>query len=249
MDKRKRLKQLLWGAGPAREIISLALRIYREEMYGDREDDPENKTPDPVGALVGLASVYYTLAKRLPFGPCYFYLAVQNADNAYRLSLSSPGNRRSVLTTDQVDVISRIWSKTPNLLGGRLKRAAAVGLISRALRERKAEMKPHTQALMLITQRDILWRAGKEDLAFDACSEAESLLPEIDREDSPDRNEQWVRVATDAALFYFDKSGMPEDKEESRELLIEALDRARKCGARDQEVKILREMEKRDIPV
>ncbi|MEK7112355.1 MAG: hypothetical protein AAB875_03425, partial [Patescibacteria group bacterium] len=142
-------RKMIWQRGDARQIMREARRRFSSLS-------PQSQ--------VALASAHYSLVKRYwswwqwPLALWHMWRAWANANMAVTL-VDDPVR----LTSDQIDVVTTIWIKSPGFLRD-LRRAEH--LLTFALIEKPA-MKPHTNALMLITLRDILWKRGEGDYAWE----------------------------------------------------------------------------------
>jgi hypothetical protein len=143
-------KQMIWQGGPARQIMAEARKRFRDARY------------NPKSAHVVLASTHYSLIKRYKHiwwqKPLAAWHAWRAADNATLALVRQPNSR---LTSDEVDVISRIMAKVPEKLGGDPQVAMSL-LYDRLFIVTDSQMSTHTRALMLVTLAEIEWTLGGE---------------------------------------------------------------------------------------
>lgn len=178
-----------------------------------------------------LASAHYSLAGRYShgvwqlLGAYFLYNAVCNAEKAWTAAYEL-----SELTINQLDVLSRIYAKTPVVLGGDL--TMAWRLVDYALLEhpQRRLCLPHTQAHLLITRGIIFF--GRSDLpnALIDHETALSLRERILSEESADKEKQLVRVLRGVGAFFRDH-GHGLYRERGEKLLAEAEVLAEKCSA------------------
>ena len=108
-------------------------------------------------------------------------------------------------------------------------------------------MKPHTRALLLISLGDVEWRFGTWERAMNCFADAENLLPEIEKEESNDRDQQLVRVKKSIAFFLHDH-GSDLEKIRAKRMLEEAFKLA-ELVSKDQQKAIVAELCKRGIGI
>src|SRR3989344_2801668 len=156
---------------------------------------------DYIAAHVALASAHHSLVKRYrtllgwPLALWHISRAVLNVNRAAAYRHRSFGRP---FTTDEVDVVARVWARAPSWLGGNAVRAK--WLIGDAL-TRPGPVKPHTHALLLLTLGDIEYRLKNADKAWACYRVAEEYVLAIELEESEDRERQLVRVLSTLGFF------------------------------------------------
>ncbi len=212
-------REMIWQRGDAREIMKEARKRFR------------NPIVISVGKYTALASVHYSLVKRytgLQWSIALWHLwwALKHARTAFVLGITS---------YDQADVVSRILSR-----GFSRDRRRAKEILEQVLKyvpaSESAEMVPHTRALMLCTLGKIKYDLGDTDAGWRHFSEARELLPAIRDEESPDREQQLVRVMVAVGFFFWEHGGGPI-KSDGSHLIWMALNLACRVS-KDQEMKI-----------
>jgi hypothetical protein len=184
----------IWQRGNARQIMREARQRFRTES---RENLP--------AAHVAFASVHYSLIKQ--YVKSFRLLAAWHAWRAaYHVNVASTilQDNPAFFHNDQIDIMSTIWLRVPEWLGG--DRASAEKFLKYALGPNNdREMKPHTRAFLNIRQGEILLQRGDVEGAWDYYCEARHLIYQINDEDLPDREQQLVRVLRHVGFFYYDQ--------------------------------------------
>ena len=212
----------IWQRGSARKIMWEARKRFRTE-----ENLPS--------AYVSLASVHYSLVKRYrtwwqrPLAAWHLYRAAWNVSVAFSIM----GCQFKGFTTDQLDVISRIWTIAPWWFGGNRRRAERAIQYALFLHRDREMMKPHTRALLLISLGEIEWRFGNKALAMGHYYEARTLIPAIESEDFSDHEHQLIRVLKCLGFVYCDR-GDSQMRVNGKELLTRALSLAFNLQVWDQ---------------
>lgn len=227
--------EMIWQRGSARQIMREAHKRFQDTL----EDSPE-------AARVALASAHYSVAKRYlrfwwqrPLAAWHMLQAASHAEIV--CELRDLGWFK--FTADQVDVIATILSKVPSWLGGNSERARRYLEDALWRHDDEYPMKPHTRALMLITLGGIESRRVGVSQAKEYYERARKLIPEIETEDSPDRERQLVRVMAGVAFFEYDHE---LEKYFARKMIGRARDLAEKVSP-DQAEKIRAECLRRGI--
>lgn len=215
----------IWQRGDARQIMKEARQQFYGTVAAGRETD----------ALITLASVHYSLAKRYWNG----LWKLVGAWHLWRACINIANVDVTKMSLDQIDVCSTVWSKAPRWLGGDQGRAFTAIRFALELHPDTESMKPHTRALLHITLGNIEMQDPTKHQGHAAVQyrAAEAMVHLIEEE------KQLVRVLAAIGFFYFDTGG---DHMTWYSYLVEALSLAQKVS-RDQEEKIRNGLRKRRI--
>lgn len=212
-----------WQGGPAWKIMRDARRDFRA-----------SKRKHPASSRVTLASTHWTIAgRRNLMTPWHTMRAALLVKKAIKIK-----DGLTYFRPSQIDVITSILARTPAWLGGDIDQARRV--LEYAVENMK--MKPHTAALMWCTLGGIYTGKGDALREHFAYEKAAGLLPEIETEDSDDRDEQAIRVRRKVGLHFYNRG----DQDRGLDYLRDAY-RSACLIAKDQVQKIETECRDRDI--
>lgn len=224
MDK---YSEMIWQCGSAREIMQEARKRFRVDSRRNL-----------LNAHVAFASVHYSLVKRYmawwkkPVAAWHMWRASEHAHAAYN---AAGADTFAAMTIDQIDVVTRIWSKSISRWPLQL---AAEGIVfALAYHPERDGMKPHTRALMLITLGEIEYGSGNLEDSRRRIREAENLIRLVMKESSEDREQQLVRVLFGIGAFYREHHSGKTEFLWSQDYIEQALDLADRVST-DQAAKI-----------
>ena len=231
---RQKKNELIWSAGSAREIMRLSRLIFKAKV---------NATPG--AAYLMLASDHYSLVKRYR-KPWNAHLGIWHL---WRAAVNASWARHSFklmdMNADQIDVVTRIWVAASRFWKSYAENAQR--LLEWALGHPwpQDELKPHTQALMLISLGAIHHTSGHKERALRLHKQAAMLEPEIRTSRLDDALKQLVRVKSAVGCYLYDHGNKNE-----REVGANQLTRAwvlSKDHSKDQQKKIETQCRKRGI--